>query len=74
MECVLVGAVQWLSIAIYESGGIEGGVNMEKFQQSVTINQPVEQVFAFIRDTRNTARWHPSIVEARGDCLVTWYT
>jgi len=38
---------------------------MAKFQQSVTINQPVEQVFAFIRDTRNTARWHPSVSEAR---------
>ncbi len=38
---------------------------MAKIHHSVTINQPVEQVFAFIRDTRNTARWHPSLSEAR---------
>jgi uncharacterized protein YndB with AHSA1/START domain len=38
---------------------------MANFQRSVTIHQHIEQVFAFIRDTRNTARWHPSIVEAR---------
>ena len=35
---------------------------MAKIHHSVTINQPVEQVFAFIRDIRNTARWHPSLV------------
>ncbi len=38
---------------------------MAKIEHSVSINQPVEQVFAFIRDTRNTARWHPSLSEAR---------
>ena len=38
---------------------------MAKIQQSVTINQPVEQVFAFMSDTRNTTRWHPSVSEAR---------
>ena len=38
---------------------------MAKIQQSITINQPVEQVFAFVRDTRNTTRWHPSLTEAR---------
>jgi len=38
---------------------------MTKIQHSVTIGQPVEQIFTFIRDTRNTARWHPSLVEAR---------
>ena len=38
---------------------------MAKIQQSITIHQPVEQVFAFVRDTRNTTRWHPSLTEAR---------
>lgn len=38
---------------------------MAKIQQSITIIQPVEQVFAFVRDTRNTTRWHPSLTEAR---------
>jgi uncharacterized protein YndB with AHSA1/START domain len=38
---------------------------MAKIQQSITINQPVEQVFGFVRDTRNTTRWHPSLTEAR---------
>ncbi|SRR6266516_2889378 len=38
---------------------------MAKIKQSVTINQPVERVFSFVRDTRNTARWHPSLSEAR---------
>jgi uncharacterized membrane protein len=37
---------------------------MAKIQQSITINQPVEQVFAFMRDTRNTTRWHPTVSEA----------
>lgn len=38
---------------------------MAKVQHSVTIDQPVEQVFAFITDTRNTTRWQPLISEAR---------
>jgi uncharacterized protein YndB with AHSA1/START domain len=38
---------------------------MAKIQQSITIHQPVEQVFAFVGDTRNTTRWHPSLTEAR---------
>ena len=37
---------------------------MAKIQQSVTINQPAEVVFAFMRDTRNTTRWHPTVSEA----------
>ena len=38
---------------------------MAKIQQTVTINRPIEHVFAFVRDTRNTTRWHPSLSEAR---------
>ena len=38
---------------------------MAKIQQSVTINQPAEVVFAFMRDTRNTTRWHPTISQAK---------
>ncbi len=38
---------------------------MAKIRASVTINLPVEQVFAFMRDTRNTTRWHPTISEAK---------
>jgi uncharacterized protein YndB with AHSA1/START domain len=40
-------------------------MHVAKIQHSVTINQPVEQVFAFITDTRNTTRWQPLISEAR---------
>jgi len=34
-----------------------------RVQQSVIINRPVEQVFAYIIDYRNAPRWQPTILE-----------
>lgn len=32
-------------------------------QESITINQPVEKVFAFLTDSRNITKWQPDIIE-----------
>jgi uncharacterized membrane protein len=34
-----------------------------KFENSVVINQPVEQVFEFVTDPRNNAKWQTDILE-----------
>jgi uncharacterized membrane protein len=38
-----------------------------KAQYSVVINQPVEQVFAFMTDIRNNITWQPGAIEIKGD-------
>ena len=34
-----------------------------KFENSIVINQPVEQVFEFVTDPRNNAKWQTDILE-----------
>jgi len=34
-------------------------------QESITINQPVEKIFAFLTDSRNITKWQPDIIEYR---------
>jgi uncharacterized membrane protein len=38
---------------------------MTRFQQSVVINRPVEQVFGFVSDLENDPRWTPGTVMER---------
>lgn len=37
---------------------------MAKFESSITINRPAEEVFAFAVDTANAAKWQEGVVEA----------
>ncbi len=37
---------------------------MARFEESITINRPVEDVFAYATDIKNWPQWHESIVEA----------
>ncbi len=37
---------------------------MARFEESVTINRPVEEVFIYATDINNWPKWHESIVEA----------
>lgn len=36
-----------------------------KVQQSTTINQPIEKVFAYLTDSRNVTKWQTAIIETR---------
>jgi uncharacterized protein YndB with AHSA1/START domain len=38
---------------------------MTRFQQSVVINRPLEQVFAFVSDLENDPQWTPGAVMRR---------
>src|SRR5437868_7438343 len=40
---------------------------MFTIQQSVTIERPVHQVFAFLADPASIPRWRPDVLETRGD-------
>jgi len=37
---------------------------MARFEESITINRPVEEVFAYATDIKNWPKWHETIVEA----------
>ena len=37
---------------------------MAKFESSITINRPVEEVFAFAVDTAHAAKWQEGVIEA----------
>ena len=37
---------------------------MARFEESITINRPVEEVFAYATDIKNWPQWHEAIVEA----------
>ena len=37
---------------------------MGRFEESITINRPVEEVFAYATDIKNWPQWHESIVSA----------
>jgi len=37
---------------------------MARFEKSITINRPVEEVFAYATDIKNWPQWHEAIVEA----------
>ena len=36
-----------------------------KVQQSITINQPIERVFAFLTDPTNTPKWQLNVLESK---------
>lgn len=38
---------------------------MPRIQTSITINRPIEQVFAFVTDFGKAVQWQPGIVEAK---------
>jgi len=38
---------------------------MTKFEFDVVINQPVEKVFAFVRDNDNDAKWQSGVIETK---------
>jgi len=41
------------------------GFELVKFEESVVIERPLEQVFAFVSDPRNDTEWAEEIVEVR---------
>jgi carbon monoxide dehydrogenase subunit G len=44
---------------------LKEGRIMAKIEKSITINAPVEQVFAYISDPTNQTEWIPSIIESK---------
>lgn len=38
---------------------------MTKFSASITINSPIEDVFAFVTDVDNDAKWQSAVIEAK---------
>ena len=38
---------------------------MIEVEQSITINRPVKEVFAFVADQRNAPRWQSGLLEVR---------
>ncbi|MGZ4904609.1 MAG: SRPBCC family protein [Halobacteriota archaeon] len=37
---------------------------MARFEENVTINRPIEDVFAYATEIKNWTQWHEAIVEA----------
>ena len=38
---------------------------MAKIENSITINRPIEEVFAFVTDVRNDVKWRSDVVESK---------